>query len=533
MLATGTFLSRLTGFARVVVAAAILGINGLGDAYNFANSVPNIVYDLLIGGVLAATLIPVFVDEIGRQDRRRGEEAISAILTVIGLVLALLSAGLYLLAPVVIRFYLLLNHSAVRGDELAIGTSLLHMFAPQVFFLGAIVVSTALLNARRQFAAAAFSPVANNLIAIAALAGTEVVARSLAIGAFRHEKGAILVLGVGTTLGYVVQLLVQLPAMARGGLRLRPLWAPRHPAVRRVAVLSTWLIGVVVANQIAYNLIVVIADKVPGDYTAYQTAYQFFQLPYSLFAISIASVIMPDLSQRWSAGDLVAFRRRVTGGLRSTLALMVPAAAGYALLAHPVIALAVHHGNVHASKADLVGATLAAFAYGLPGFAAVLPLVRALQAMKDGRAMFVIYAIENALTVVLAFALWPYLGDRGLAIAFAAPYTVAAFVAGGYLSHKVGSLGGILTGRALWRIGAATAVMAGAVVLVGAVVPQGGEAVLALRLALQVVVGGAVYVSAATWLGVEELQPLLRPVLRPLQARLGGRRGGREAMMSG
>jgi putative peptidoglycan lipid II flippase len=506
----------------VIVAGSILGINGIGDAYNIANSIPNIIYDLLLGGVLSATLIPVFVDEFRRKDLRERDRAISAILTTAAAALVVLSLVLYVLAPVLLRLYLALSHEPRKGDELAIGVSLLRLFSPQVFFLGTIVISTALLNARRRFATAAFSPVINNIIAIGALALTDAVAHTDSLAVFRNDHRALLVLGLGTTLGYIVQFLVQIPAMVRTGVRLRPVWNPRHPAVRRLVGLSAWLLGVVITNQVAYNLIVVIAAKHYGDYSSYQIAFQFFQLPYALFAVSIASAIMPDLAERWAAQQRTAFMARVINGLRVTLSLLVPAAVGYAFIATPVIELAFHFGgNVTTGNTHLIGETLVMFALGLPGFSAFLPLVRALQAMKDTRAMFLIYALENALTIVLAFELYPRLGDRGLALAFAGPYTVAAIVAARYIKSRVGPLGGVYTARSLARTAVATGVMAGVLFGLGRALPDADSVVLLVgRIATEVFAGTAAYLFLARWLGIDDLEPVLRPV-RAVLARMG------------
>jgi putative peptidoglycan lipid II flippase len=529
VLAAGTLLSRLTGFVRVVLVAAVLGVNGLGDAYNFANGVPNTVYDLLLGGVLAATLIPVFVDELRREDAGDGDGGIQAVLGTIAVALVGLSVALYLLAPVVVRFYLLLTPaSRVSADERAVGTSLLRLFAPQVFFLGAIVVSTALLNARRRFAAAAVSPVINNLVAIAALLLTAVVARDRSLGVFRHDTNGLLVLGVGTTLGYVAQFLLQLPAMVRAGLPLGLRWSPGHPAVRRVVGLSAWLFGVVITNQVSYNLIVVLAEAHArrGDFTVYQTAYQFFQLPYAIFAVSIASAIMPDLAERWSDRDHVAFLRRVILGVRSTFALLLPAAVGFALVAQPAISLAVRHGLVGASGADRIAATVVAFAFGLPGFSVFLPLVRALQAMKDTRTMFTVYALENGLTVVLAVPLYHLLGVPGLAVAWSAPYTVASIAVAVFLRRRVGPLGGVYTGRSLWRSGLATAVMAGVVTVASRLLPAGqGDPHLLLRVVVEVGAGAGAYLVIARAVGVAELDLVLGPLGRLLRRRSGRRVG--------
>jgi putative peptidoglycan lipid II flippase len=529
ILAFGTFASRLTGFARVLAIGYVLGVGVLSDAFNYANGVPNIVYDLLLGGILSATLIPVFVERLNDDDPEERSHSISAVFTAISLALLVVSALLYVAAPVVIRFYLLLSPSATGGAERALATRLLRDFAPQVFFLGTTVATTALLNARRRFTAAAVSPVLNNLIAIAALLATKVAAghvlttkglsSSALLDRFGQDGRAVLILGIGTTLGYLVQLVAQMPSVHRLGLRLRPVWDPRHPAVRRVVVLSSWLVGVVVANQVSLALVMILAGRTTGGVTAYQFGYQFFQLPYALIAVSVASAIMPDLAERWSARQRIAFERQFVTGLRVSLAVLVPLALVYMAIAQPFIQLAIHHGAVGRSGAQLVTTTLVYFAAGLPGFSAFFLLMRAFQAMQDARTMFRIYLVENALTVVAALVLSPFLGVPGLALAWVAPYTVASLYAVVKLSRRVGNLGGWLTIRALFRIVLASAVTGAVAVAVGLPFRSAqGDAMLLLRLIVQVGAATVVYVYLARMLRIRELRPVVA-----MAARLIGR----------
>ena len=533
VLALGTLASRLTGFLRVLAVGYVLGVGALSDAYNYANGVPNIVYDLLLGGVLSATLIPVFVEHLGGQDRHESMRAVSAVLTAITAALAVATAVLWLVAPWVIRAYLVLDtHHASGPQERLLGTQLLHYFAPQVFFLGAIVVTTALLNARRHFAAAAVSPVVNNLIAIAAILATKAVASSIlesrspgatVVDRFRHDEKAVLILGLGTTAGYVVQFVIHIPALRRAGLRLRPVWDLRHPAVRRVLTLSTWLVGVVVANQVSLAVVMILAGRQAGGVTAYQYSFQFFLLPYALIAVSVASALMPDLAERWARGDERGFRRQLIMGTRVTLALLVPAAVGYVAVAQPLISLTLHHGRVTAAGAHLVTSSLILFAVGLPGFSAFFLLMRAYQAIQDARRMFWIYALENALTVVAALVLDPVLGVPGLALAWVGPYTVASVVAAWDLRRRVGSLGGSLTLRALWRIVVASAAMLAVIEAVGAGIPGGGgDAGLVGLLVAQVGLGGVTYLAVGRWIGITELHPVMR-----IAGRLKPRRASR------
>jgi putative peptidoglycan lipid II flippase len=521
ILAAGTFVSRLTGFGRVLAIGYVLGVTSLSDAYNYANGIPNIIYDLLLGGILSATLIPVFVEQMRREERAESMRAISAVLSAITVALAAITAVLWLAAPWVIHFYLLLYPTSTAAAERALATRLLHYFVPQVFFLGAIVVSTALLNARRSFTAAAFSPVLNNVIAIGALLVTKVVASRIltnktaapaaVLQQVAHDQHAIWILGIGTTAGYVVQFLVQLPAMRRAGYQLHLVWDLHHPAVRRVARLSTWLIGVVIANQASLALVMILAGRVQGGVTAYQFSYQFFQLPYALIAVSVASALMPDLAERWTSGDRRGFERRFVAGLRVTLAVLVPVALAYVAVAQPFIQLAVLHGRVTESKAHLVGSSLALFAVGLPGFSAFFLLMRMYQAMQNARMMFWIYFLENGLTVVAALALDPILGVPGLALAWVGPYTVASLVAAYDLRRRVGPLGGAHTVRALVRILIASAISAGVVVAVGLPFPgKAQDAVLVGRLVAQIGAGTIAYLVLAKVLGIKELRPIVR-----------------------
>jgi putative peptidoglycan lipid II flippase len=515
MMAVGTLLSRLTGFGKVLALAWVLGVDRLADAYNLANNMPNSIYDLVLGGVLSATLIPVFVEELARRDRREGDRSISAVVTTITAALVVLTALFWLAAPLIIDLLLVRDHGAAIGAERQLATHLLRLFAPQLFLLGAIAVTTALLNARRRFAAPAFSPIVCNLVTVAAVILTGVVAHSLTLTGFARDEAAILVLGLGTTAGYLVQFGAQLPALLGTGVRLRPVWEPGHPAVRTVLRLSGWTFGAVLANQVSFYVIQLLASSRSGDVTAFNYAYQFFQLPYAIFAVSIASVIAPDLAERWSAGRLRAFRARMGSGLRLTLAIMVPAGVGYAILAEPLLRLALRHGRVSVGEAHLTGVLVAIFAVGLPGFSVYLLLMRAYQSMKDTRSMFWRYCFENALTLLVGVGLYPMLGVKGLVIGWIGAYSVAAVASFAHLRVKAGGLQGSAVFVAAFRVVLATAVMAAVLEGLSALLPNSGAiAVLLLRVVVLGAVGAAVYILVALWLGVAEVRNVLR-VRRP------------------
>jgi len=268
-------------------------------------------------------------------------------------------------------------------------------------------------------------------------------------------------------------------------------------------------LGFVVANQIALLVVLVLANQAAGGVSAYQYAYLFFQLPYGIVAVSLMSALQPELAERWSQGDRTGFRRQLGEALRLTTAVLVPAAAGMALLARPLIGVALQHGRLGPEAANTTAVVVAWFAVGLPGFSVFLLLVRAYQSMQDTRTAFVLYLVENGLNVGLAVLLYPSYGVPGLAAALAAAYTISAAVAAADLRRRTGGLeGGRLFAMAA-RVAGGTLAMAAVVALVVTRVGSahgGGEVA---RVVAGVVAGVTVYAVSARVLGVNEVIALL------------------------
>lgn len=507
VMAAGTLLSRVTGFGRLFALAYALGFTRLTDTYNLANITPNIVYELVLGGVLSATLVPVFVSRLSKNTSEdEAWHGISAVVTATAAVLVVVSMLFFVLAPLLIRLYTVGNQGASADEQRAVATSLLRMFAPQVAFYGMVTVTTALLQARRRFAVPMFAPVLNNLVVIIVLLALPHVVEDVSLSGVGNDAGALALLGIGTTLGVAAMALVQLPALRRAGVRLRFVWEPRHPAVTTILRLSGWTFGLVAANQLALAIVLILANGRAGDVAAYQAAQVFFLLPYGVFAVSVMSAMLPDMSERWSVGDLQGLRQRVGVGLRTIAAVMVPAAVGYLCLARPIVSVVLDHGALRSSSAETTSDVLGLLAFGLPAYASYLFFMRTYQAMQDTRSMCVLYAVENALNIVLALALYPLLGVQGLALAHALAYTGGSIVTLLHLHRRAG--GGIATStlaRAWMRIGGATAIMAGAVMACTALVEPA-----AAKAGVGVVAGVSVYLVAAWILGVQELSTLLR-----------------------
>jgi putative peptidoglycan lipid II flippase len=513
--AIGTLLSRITGAGRVLAIVYVLGINRVGDSYNLANTMPNLLYDLVLGGVLSATLIPVFVGRLVEDDEDDAWRAISAVITLSGLALAVATVAVWVAAPAIIHVFASNNHdAATRGSEAAVATTLLRMFAPQLFLLGVITLTQAVLNARRHFSWPAFSPIFNNLWTIGVIIGTGLVVHHITLEGLHRNTAAIWLLGVGTTVGYAIQAALQFPPLRwrRVQARLRWVWDPTNPAVRQVALLSGWVVGVVIANQLAFLFAQYLAVRVDGGISAYQTANLFFQLPNAVIAVSVISVVTPDLAEQWTRGDLSRFRATIIRTFRVVTVALVPAAVLFIALARPLMDVALHHGVTTVQSSNLTAGALVGFAVGMPCYFAFLMLTRAYLAMKDTRTVFILYAIENTLNVILALLLFPSLHIAGLTLAFSLSYGVGAVIGFSDLRRRTGGLElaelGLTAGRTLLACG----VMALAVIGVDhALRAPGARETLALLASLAV--GGPVYLIMLRLLGADEISMLqqLRP----------------------
>jgi len=436
--ATGTLLSRLTGLLRVAVLAYAVGRASLADSYNLANSTPNIVYELILGGVLSATLVPLFVEHLENRDER----ATAALFTIAMTVLTALTVLAMVFAPLIARLYAVDTTGAERVAQLHVMTILTLWFLPQMLFYGLTALATALLNAHRRFVAAAFAPVVNNVLVIGALivfAQSTTGSRSqwTDVRRISGDVGKLTLLGAGTTAGIAAMALVLLPALRRARVNLHPVFEWRHPAVRKMFRLSGWTIGYVITNQIALLFVLVLAKSgATGNVSAYLYAYAFFQVPHGLLAVSIMTTMMPELSRSASRRDFSALAYRFRVGLRYLLLLMIPAATLFIVLAQPMLGVLVR-GGFRPHDAAVTADTLQALSVGLVAFSVYLYTLRGFYALQDTFTPFWINAIENGINVVLALALFPSLGVQGLALAWSGAYTVAAVISVFVLHRRV------------------------------------------------------------------------------------------------
>ena len=507
----GTGLSRVTGLVQTMALIYTLQFTNLSDAYILANVTPNLIYELVLGGVLSATLIPVFVErhEIG------DDQAIDTVVSFITVVLVGLTIVAVVAAPWIFHIFTLDVDSQKAAALASVGVPLVRLFAPQIFFYGLTAVGTALLNSRRRFAAPAFAPVLNNIVLVTILLEVHHLAGGVpSAGQVLADRTLLLLLGLGTTAGIAAMTVVLWPAIRRAGIRLRPRLDWHEPALRTVARLSGWTLGYVIANQIAFMTVAALAyGSGEGNATRYSYAFMFFQLPHGLLAVSIMTTYLPGLAALASRHDMAGFRDRFTEGGRVLFVLVLPAAVGLALLAQPLMAAMfsiLHFRNAGPVTAEII----TAFALGLPAFSLYLYVLRAFYALKDTRTPFFLNVIENSVNIGLAFAFVGALSIQGLALAYAAAYTVGAIAAFILLRRRVGPLWSAAVARSAGSAIAAAAVMGVVVWAVSSSVGSATGSGALVRCVAGVLAGGVVYFGMLMLLRSEDVDGLTRRLRR-------------------
>jgi putative peptidoglycan lipid II flippase len=525
LMASGTLLSRVTGLLRLTVLIATLGVSEsrLADIYNVANTTPNIIYELVLGGILSSIFVPVFVEVRRTRGFRQANYVANSIMTVAFVTLTLLAVVTVLAAPWIIRLYIHSGSVAQRAEAQQLGGQFLAMFMPQIVFYGVGSIMTGLLNANRRFGVPMYAPVLNNLVVIAvgltfhALIGGKVPE----LGDLSSGEKALL--GLGTTLGVVAMTMVQWPFLRRIGFRYSFVWNLRDEAIRKMARLSAFTIGYVVTNQLGYLVIPFLAYGVQGGYTAFTTGFTFFQLPHGVFAVSVMTALLPPLSEQAVAKNWPAFQATLTRGIRLTAAVLLPATIGYLVLAGPIVHLLLAHGVVrpNSNSTLLLTRTMVMFVLGLVPFSTFQLLLRAFYALQNTRTTFLVNIVSTGANVVANLLLFTLLPTPwkvpGLALGTSISYSIGSVLLLSRLGPRIGGLEMRPILRVLARMLFASLVMGVITAMVAALVTAAaGDATIGslLTVAAGVAAGLLSYLLAAKLLGIEELSLMVAMVRR-------------------
>ena len=517
----GTTLSRLTGFLRLSAMTAALGVtvSSLGTIYTIANLTPNIVYELILGGILTSVFVPVFVDRLETRGMDDAREVADILITLVLGLLILVAAIAALFAEQIIRLYLVASDRPGLQAEVELGAFFLRWFMPQIVFYGVGAVAIGLLQEHRRFAPPMFAPILNNLIAMGTFVAYAIVRgdRDPQVAGITFAEKTIL--AGGTTLGVVVMTAALWPSLRSLGYRIRLRFGWRHEAVRRLVRLAGWVALYVGVNQLAYVVVIVLNNRFDAGPQIYTTAYTVFQLPHAIFAVSIFTALLPGMSERWATGDPTAVRAFASRGLRDTAVIVLPAALGLITLARPIVQLLFEHGAARPVDTIAIARTLQGFAAGLLFFSVFQLLTRTFYSMQDTRTPALVNA-GAALVNVSAALLYigPLdLGLRGMALAHATSYVVGATLLFLLLRARLGGLDERAVGRTLAKAAVAavlSAVAAFAVVAAWSISTDASIPLQTARLGAAIVAGMLVFLISALILRVTEVDDLRRALLR-------------------
>lgn len=490
-----TAASRVLGLVRDVALSNLLGAGTAADAWSAAFLLPNTMRRLVGEGNISAAFIPVFTrlseEKSDEESWRLAGRFYSAVLAISG---ALSLLGI-LLAPWIVSF-MFHGYGSVPG-KIELTVALTRAVFGYLLLISLTAVLMGALNARRRFAAAAFTPVLLNLAIIA--------------GAFsvwgRDPGHAVWGIAAGAMVGGLLQFVFLVPFARRLGMSVRPVWPLGDPDLTEI--LRLMIPGVVGAGVVQINILVgryLASELAEGSITSLYYASRLNELTLGVFAVSIATVVLPLMSRQGARSDLAGLRRTLRFAIRQVSVVTVPATIGLILLRSEIVATLFEHGEFDQAATALTTAAVWGYASGLAAVAAVRIVVQAFYALRDTRTPVLVAAAAMLVNVVACLLLRGPLQNAGIALgnSIAAAFSVTLLLL--LLRHRLGALGAGEMLRSLARVGVAAGVMG---LVIGAARPLlpalGGEV---LRLVVLVALGAISYVAALAALRAPELGEL-------------------------
>ena len=425
----GTIISRATGLIRNLLLVAALGTGLLGDAFNVANTTPNIIYNLLIGGALSAVFVPLIVQSFRQEDG--GSAYISRLLSLIASALLFITIAALLLAPLLVSLYAPTFSGRSREVTLAFALYCL----PQILFYGLYGILGQVANAKEKFGPMMWAPIANNLLVIVLFSYFISVTDEISLETISDSQIALL--GLGSTIGIALQAMILIPTLRKSGLKLsfRRDW--RGVGLDKALKLASWAFIFVLISQLGFLITVNLATRAAVlaqeqgidygvGYTPYANAYLVMLLPHSIVTISIVTALLPGLSKLAFDKKLSEVRDQLSKALRLTAILTIPASLLFFFFAEE-IASAIFFG-ISEQSAEYIGRVLAAMSLGLIPLSINLVLIRGLNAFENTKYQVISNLVINL--VALTISLWAFLNldvadiTVGLGAALAISYWV-------------------------------------------------------------------------------------------------------------
>lgn len=479
-------ISRITGFMRTWAMAFALGSTMLASSYQVANNLPNMLYELVVGGMLVTAFLPVYVSVKDRLGVKGGNEYASNLLSLTFIVLGFVALLCTIFAPALIYTQSFMNDQSTMGDAIFF----FRFFAMQIVFYGISTIVSGLLNASRDYLWSSAAPIFNNIIVTVTFVAYAFVAPS-------NPELAKFIIAVGNPLGVFMQMAIQLPALRRNGIKLRPHVDLHDPALKEtlsigvpaVVVMTAGLVIVSVQNSAAYGCL----DNGPSI-IAY--ARLWFTLPYAFLTVPITTTMFTEISHIIARGDTDSFKRGVVSGSKQILFFMLPFMLYLIVFAEPLVTL-YHIGAFTQENIWQIASYLIVLSISLPFYAVNTYLQKALSALRAMKPYSGLMLCASVLQIafIMVFST-PAAGSLNLGITAVALsetvfYVVLDAACFAYLRHRLGAFGfGGMVASAVrsFALGAAGA-FAGWLVMQGCMVvaPMNGSIVNAL---ISIVAGG-------------------------------------------
>jgi putative peptidoglycan lipid II flippase len=397
-MAIATLVSRITGFAWKVMLAWAASLGVVNDSFTVANTLPNIVYELLLGGVLASIVVPLLVR--AQDDPDGGAAYTQRLLTVAMTMLLGATVVAVALAPLFTRLYM--DGSTGEANP-ALATAFAYLLLPEIIFYGLFALLSAILQAKQVFGPPAWAPVANNLIVMLTIGVYAIVPGEISLNPIRMGDAKLLVLGIGVTLGIAVQAVVLLPALRRIGFRFKWNWG-LDERLREFGGLALWIVGYVAVSQIGLIFTTrVLTAGASGGAAIYANAWLLFQLPYGVIGVSLLTAIMPRLSRSAADGDTAKLVDDLSLAGRLSTVLLVPLSAVLTVAGSAIGVALFGNGNADIADARRLGDALAFSAFGILPYALVMLQLRVFYAMKDARTPTLIMIVMTVVKIPLLY----------------------------------------------------------------------------------------------------------------------------------
>ena len=430
-----TALSRVSGLVSILFIAYALGPTRLQDSYNLANVMPNMIYELIAGGILTSLLIPIFIS--GRlKDETDGWRSVSNIANLTVLILVTIA----ILGTIFSYYFVRVQTFLVPTQEVSVArlSFFFKFFVWEIVFYGITAILNGILQSYRKFTMPALAPIFNNIVVIATIVFFYLPLKD------SNPNLALIYLATGTTLGIATMALVQLPALLKVGWRYSFVLDFRDPALKQLAILALPVVAYVASNQIALTVSNALAWKFKGGMTAFTYAWRFFQMPYGLLAAAISTVLFPSFAEHAALANMKEFKKTLFKSFTTTGFIIIPTTVVLFILSSPIIVFIFVRvlGNFTISDAAQIAGVMAYLMAGLLPYSMFMLLNRGFYSLKDRVTPMKVNAIGVPLNIGLNFFLVGYFGVAGLAMGHSLTYLFTMSVLLLVLRKRIGPLNG-------------------------------------------------------------------------------------------